>query len=223
MPFGQFAHLEEGMPHADAERLGLVRARDDAAVVVRQHDDGAPLQLGAEDPFARSEEVVAVAESVHLSVVAFGLCFLLKAASRLPGEPAASDLFYGVGHHAPDREVSVAADLDLFVALVGGDEDDLALSQPHPLERELPVEETHRHAAVVHLQRLVDHHQVAVGDAVVLHAVARDPGEERRRGVAHQRAVQVEGRLEVVVGRRGETRRDAARGYLELGLGRGVG
>ena len=65
MPFFEVADLEIGVSHADAERLGLVRARDHAAVVVRQHDDGPPLQFGAEDPLARGEEIIAVAKSVH--------------------------------------------------------------------------------------------------------------------------------------------------------------
>ena len=41
------ADLEEGRGHADAEGLGLLRAGDHAAVVVGQHDDRAPLELGA--------------------------------------------------------------------------------------------------------------------------------------------------------------------------------
>lgn len=65
VPFFEVADLEIGVSHADAERLGLVRARDHTAVVVRQHDDGPPLQFGAEDPLARGEEIIAVAKSVH--------------------------------------------------------------------------------------------------------------------------------------------------------------
>ena len=65
VPPDKLPQLVEGLAHADAERLGLVRAGDDAAVVVREHDHGASVQFGTEDPFARGEEVVAVAESVH--------------------------------------------------------------------------------------------------------------------------------------------------------------
>lgn len=115
------------------------------------------------------------------------------------------------------------ADLDRFVALVRGHEDDLALSHPQAFEGEFPVEETYGDTAVVGLQRLVHDQQVAVGDAVVLHAVARDPSEECRTRIADQLPVQVEGRVEVVVGRRGKTRRDAARRHGKFRAGRGVG
>ena len=47
------------------EGLGLVRTGDDAAVVVREHYDGASHQIGPENPFAGGVEVVAVAEPVH--------------------------------------------------------------------------------------------------------------------------------------------------------------
>jgi energy-coupling factor transporter ATP-binding protein EcfA2 len=53
------------LPHADAEGFGFVRAGDDAAVVVRQHDHGSPDKIGTEDPLAGGVEVVAVAKAVH--------------------------------------------------------------------------------------------------------------------------------------------------------------
>ena len=56
-----------------------------------------------------------------------------------------------------------------------------------------------------------------------LHAVARDPSEECRTRIADQLPIQVEGRVEVVVGRRGKTRRDAARRHGKFRAGRGVG
>ena len=49
-----------GCAHLDAERLGLVRAGDDAAIVVGQHHDGLAPQLRLEHPLARRIEVVAV-------------------------------------------------------------------------------------------------------------------------------------------------------------------
>jgi hypothetical protein len=45
-----------------AERLGLVAARDHAAVLARQHDDRAAAQLRLKHAFARDLEIVAVDE-----------------------------------------------------------------------------------------------------------------------------------------------------------------
>ena len=89
------------------------------------------------------------------------------------------------------------------------EEIDLALSSDSPLSQIPSVD--------VHDQ------QVAVGDAVVLHAVARDPSGECRTRIADQLPIQVEGRVEVVVGRRGKTRRDAACRHGKFRVGRGVG
>lgn len=61
----ELLHLVERLSHADAESFGLVRAGDDAAVVVREHHDGAACKVGAKDPLAGDEEVVAVAKPVH--------------------------------------------------------------------------------------------------------------------------------------------------------------
>ena len=46
--------------HGDAERLGLLGAGDDAAIVVGQHDDGAAGERWLEYPLARGIEVVAI-------------------------------------------------------------------------------------------------------------------------------------------------------------------
>lgn len=61
----RLAQLKKGLSHRDAEAFGLVRAGDDAAVVVRKHHDGAPFERRVEHPFARSVEIVAVAKSVE--------------------------------------------------------------------------------------------------------------------------------------------------------------
>lgn len=52
-----------GMPSAFAPSL----LRLDAAVVIRETDDGTPLQLRAEKPLATDVEVVAVDQTVHPS------------------------------------------------------------------------------------------------------------------------------------------------------------
>ena len=49
-----------GLSHGDAERLGFSGAGDDAAVVVGEDDDRAPLQLRLKEGLAGGVEVVAV-------------------------------------------------------------------------------------------------------------------------------------------------------------------
>ena len=51
-----------GLAHGDAERLGFIRARDHAAVIVRQHDDRPAAQLRLKHALARGIEIVAVDE-----------------------------------------------------------------------------------------------------------------------------------------------------------------
>ena len=53
-------YLEQRIAHLDAERLGLVRPRHRAAVVVAEHDDRLPVQFRTEDPLAGGEEIVTV-------------------------------------------------------------------------------------------------------------------------------------------------------------------
>lgn len=56
---------EERDAHGYAECLGLVTARDDTAVVVRQDDDGFADELRAEYTLTADEEVVTVDEADH--------------------------------------------------------------------------------------------------------------------------------------------------------------
>ena len=65
VPFDDILDLEIRVAHLDAERLGFVGAGHRASVVVRQHDDRFPVQVRTENPFAGSEEIVAVGEGVH--------------------------------------------------------------------------------------------------------------------------------------------------------------
>ena len=54
----QVPDLEPGRAHPDAQRLGLVRAGDRAAIVVRQHHDRSPVQPGVEDALARDGKLL---------------------------------------------------------------------------------------------------------------------------------------------------------------------
>ena len=51
-----------GLAHRDAKRLGFVRARDHAAVIVRQHDDRPAAQPRLKDALAGGVEVIAIDE-----------------------------------------------------------------------------------------------------------------------------------------------------------------
>ena len=62
---GQFAHLEPGRRHGDAQALGLGRTGDHAAVIVGQHHHRAPGEIGAENPLATAIEGVAVDQRQH--------------------------------------------------------------------------------------------------------------------------------------------------------------
>ena len=52
MIFDDVANLEQRDPHDNSEGLGLRRAGYNTTVVVRQDDDGAPIQVGLEHALA---------------------------------------------------------------------------------------------------------------------------------------------------------------------------
>ena len=58
----QRSRLEFGLAHGYAQRLGLLTARDDAAVVVGKHDHRLSGKVGPKEPLTRNVEVVAVDE-----------------------------------------------------------------------------------------------------------------------------------------------------------------
>ena len=60
--------LEGSRAHRDAENLGLVRPRNDTAIIVREHHDRFPPEFGPEHPFTRSVEVIAIDQCEHYSV-----------------------------------------------------------------------------------------------------------------------------------------------------------
>jgi len=57
--------LEIGDGHAYTQPPGLIAARDDAAVVVAEYDDGLVPEIGPEDPLAGAVEAIAVDYSLH--------------------------------------------------------------------------------------------------------------------------------------------------------------
>ena len=60
--FQETVNSEFRLAHGYVQRFGLGRARDDAAVVVGEHDDGPVPEVGAEKPFAGSVEIIAVGQ-----------------------------------------------------------------------------------------------------------------------------------------------------------------
>ena len=87
-----------GVAHLDPERLGLVAARDHAAVVIGQHHHRHAAQLGLKQPLARGVEVVAVDEGDW--------------AAHGSKHPHRTD------HDAPDLELGLGGDRDVGERLV---------------------------------------------------------------------------------------------------------
>ena len=58
-------YLKIGVTHLYAESLGLVATRNGTAIVAREHDDGTPLEIGAEDALTRGIEVITVGKGKH--------------------------------------------------------------------------------------------------------------------------------------------------------------
>ena len=67
--FQQGSDLEERIAHFHAQGLRLIGAGDGAAVIVAEHDNRLPVQFRTENPFAGSEEIVAVGQGEHQEAV----------------------------------------------------------------------------------------------------------------------------------------------------------
>ena len=74
------------------------------------------------------------------------------------------------------------------------------------LHGEVSVHACDDHIAVCWAEGAVDNEQVAIGDARAGHRVALDAHEVSGGGPPHEKLVEVERRLEVLLGRRGEPR-----------------
>lgn len=131
--------------------------------------------------------------------------------------------FDDVAHDAPNHEVVATPDTNRLVVQIGRQKPGAIPLQLHPLDRELSVHIADGDAVVIGFDGFVDDEQVAVVDAVARHAVARHAHEERRGGVVHQLAVQVERRIEKIVLRRREAGLDLPARDGKLPAGRRVG
>ena len=111
------------------------------------------------------------------------------------------NLFDHVRHNPPHLEVVLLGDFDGREGGVVRHQVETAVFEMDALEGELPVDEADRNLVVGGLQRLVDHHDVAVLDAHAGHAVAGDAGVEGRSLVLDDVAVKVEHGLGIVLRR----------------------
>ena len=79
MPLDNIANLEIWVAHLNAQGLSFVGACNSAAVIVRQNNNGATLQIGSKDSLTRGVEVIAVGKGKHRAL----------------------GFFYNIGNHAP--------------------------------------------------------------------------------------------------------------------------
>ena len=95
----------------DAELLGFIAPRHDAAIVIGQDDNHSPVQIRSERAFATDIAVVYIHEC---PISSFHLCLFMP-------------VLDGVLHYAPQRELVSSRDLDVRIPLVGGDKLHIAL------------------------------------------------------------------------------------------------
>ena len=69
----------------------------------------------------------------------------------------------------------------------------------HPLQREFPINVGHHDVTLLRVDGLVNHQQVAIVDAAILHRITYGTGIERGGGMTHQLAVQVDALRHVVL------------------------
>lgn len=79
--------------------------------------------------------------------------------------------FDNVADDAPYCELGVGVYFDCRIFGICGHKQDAPGFEAHALERKLPIDEGHGQASAVWLHGLIDHQQVALGDALVLHGV----------------------------------------------------
>jgi hypothetical protein len=59
--------LEIRDTHGDAEFLGLIASRNDAAIIVAEYHNGTIAEFGHEQPFTRTIKTVTVDDGFHVS------------------------------------------------------------------------------------------------------------------------------------------------------------
>src|SRR6516162_6532461 len=99
---------------------------------------------------------------------------------------------------------------DWRIAGVFGEQKRLAITQAVTLDDEFTIEAGYHHLAGGGLERAVHNQKVARKDTSPLHRIAFGAGQEGRALVGDELFVEVEKFINVVIGRRGKTSRDAA-------------
>ena len=64
VPLNHVANFKDRDTHGDAQGFSLIGAGDDAAIVIGEHEHGAPLQIGAKQTLAAAKEVIAVDQEI---------------------------------------------------------------------------------------------------------------------------------------------------------------
>jgi len=95
----QGTNLKLWNTHPDTKRLGLVRAGDDTAVIVRRHHNGLAFQLRVKAPFTGRIEVVAIDEGED-------------------GQHGNSEGVDHTRHHTPNLKGLLRSDFDRLVVLI---------------------------------------------------------------------------------------------------------
>lgn len=128
-----------------------------------------------------------------------------------------SDFFDDVGDNPPDDEVIFGGDFDGLVFVVGREEPDDVLFDFEGFDGEFAVDVANGNLTGCGGEISVDDQDVAIGETGVDHGVTADAGEEGGTGIGDEVLVEVDGVLEVVVGRGRESGFDVA----HQGSGRG--
>ena len=111
------------------------------------------------------------------------------------------------GDDAPDFKAAVFGNLNVLVGGVLRLQPDSDAFGAIALDCETAIEQCKDDCLVLWRSGAIDHGNVARKDTRTDHAVADDPHRECRRPVFHQQFVEIEWRLQVIVGRAREARR----------------
>ncbi len=184
-------HLKMRFTHAHAEILGLLGARDDAAIVVREDDDGSAFQARGRRPVHRRRRSCCN-RRVRTSV--FGTL---------------SWLVQYPGHHAPDSDIRLRTDRNGWVVGVFRGQNHACRCLSQSFHGEFTVDHRDHHRAVLTGNRAIDHEQITIMNSSSLHRSSTCSQKEGGCRVGDEFLVQVERAFDVVVGGGGKSGLDS--------------
>lgn len=186
-------YLIEWSTHGYAHGLAFIASGDHTSVIIRQHDNSLPLQIRAEDSFARNEKIIAVDQSKHT------LPYFLD----------------DIGNYSPHLEIHSFGYLYDRISVICRYKPEPAALSIKVFESEFTVNKTHAHIALIRIKRTVYHKDVSFVDTGINHRVSHHTAIECRCRMSDKFFIQVN-RLSHVIGRR---RRKASM-YICLGHSR---